>query len=122
MSDAESHRDGVPLIEDLSDAPEPHKTKTSKRKRVTGGDDDVEDKKVARRRKRTKKKPQDVHAEALDSALGVNLAIAHLDSRLMADHIAQRTRRFHPDLSLVEAEDMHISGRDNCSSGCGMDS
>ena len=31
-----------------------------------------------------------------------------MDSRLMADHIAQRTKRFQPDLSMVEAEDIHV--------------
>jgi protein CMS1 len=56
------------------------------------------------------KKPKDLDDEALDVDLGVNHAIAHMDSRLMADHIAQRTKRFRPELSLVEVEDVHVPG------------
>lgn len=111
MADSDDDQAGIPLIEDLSDSPAPAAKKSSKRKRSAEDEGHVEEKKAAKKKKRTKKKPQNVDDEALDSALGVNHAIAHMDSRLMADHIAQRTRRFQPDLSLVEAEDIHISGK-----------
>lgn len=101
MSDSEDQA-GVPLIEPLSDSDARTPQTSNKRKR------DTEGKKSAKRRKL--KKPKDVDDEALDVELGVNHAIAHMDSRLMADHMAQRTRRFQPDLSLVEVEERYIPG------------
>ncbi|KJY01903.1 hypothetical protein TI39_contig273g00002 [Zymoseptoria brevis] len=111
MSDSDSDQAGVPLIEDLSDSPEPQKKDASaKRKRSAEDDEEVESKKDAKKlKKKRPKKPKDINDDALDSKLGVNLAIGHMDSTLMADHIAQRTRRFNPDLSTVEAEDSYIS-------------
>ncbi|EME38800.1 hypothetical protein DOTSEDRAFT_180706 [Dothistroma septosporum NZE10] len=106
MSDSEDQA-GVPLIEDLSDSPKPQKSKSTKRKREA----DDESKKAARKKKRTKKKPDDVDDSSLDSELGINRSIARMDSQLMADHIAQRTRRFQPDLSAVELEDVHIPAK-----------
>lgn len=46
----------------------------------------------------------------LDLEKGINMAIGRFDSRFLADHVAQRTKRFQPDLSFVELEDRHISG------------
>ncbi|KAF2170316.1 hypothetical protein M409DRAFT_19138 [Zasmidium cellare ATCC 36951] len=111
MADSDDDQVGIPLIEDLSDWSPPAAKKSSKRKREGNEEEGLADKKAAKKKKRTKKKPQDVEDEALDTKLGINHAIAHMDSRLMADHIAQRTRRFQPDLSLVEAEDIHISDK-----------
>ena len=41
---------------------------------------------------------------------GLNLAIAKMDSNLLADHIAQKTNRLEPNLSLVELEDRRLPG------------
>ena len=41
---------------------------------------------------------------------GLNLAIAKMDSNLLADHIAQKSKRLEPDLSLVELEDRRLPG------------
>ncbi|GIZ38084.1 hypothetical protein CKM354_000151000 [Cercospora kikuchii] len=108
MSDSEDQA-GVPLIEPISDSdsPAPAKSKSNKRKRET--EDDAEAKKAARKARRKAKKPQDIDDSTLDAEKGINTAIAQMDSRLMADHIAQRTKRFQPDLSLVEAEDWRLS-------------
>ncbi|KAL8784564.1 MAG: hypothetical protein Q9213_003912 [Squamulea squamosa] len=38
----------------------------------------------------------------------INPAICRMDNRLLADYVAQRTKRFGDHLSLVELEDMHI--------------
>lgn len=64
------------------------------------------------RRKRPKKSKKSKEDEDynLDLDQGLNLAIAKLDNRLLADYIAKRTKRFFPDLSLVELEDRYISG------------
>lgn len=106
MSDSEDQA-GVPLIEDISDSDSPAPTKSTKRKRAN--DDDPEAKKAARKAKRKAKKPQDIDDSTLDAEKGINTAIGQMDSRLMADHLAQRTKRFQPDLSLVEAEDWRLS-------------
>lgn len=109
MADSDDDQTGIPLIERLSETPPPASKRTSKRKRDEE-DGEAAEKKAAKKKRRTKKKPHDVEDEALDSVLGINRAIAHMDSSLMADHIAQRTRRFQPDLNLVETEDIHIPG------------
>ena len=103
MSDFDGDAIGEPLFEGLSSPEPPHSTK---RKR------DAESKSDSRRtaKRRKLKKPKDVDDGALDMELGVNHAIAYMDSRLMADHIAQRTRRFQPELSVVEMEDIHVPG------------
>ena len=106
MSDSDSEQAGVPLIEDVSDSDAPATSNAAKRKRENDPDAPVESKRAAKRKK--SKKPKDVQDEALDEEKGVNHAIAHMDSNLMADHIAQRTKRFKPDLSIVEAEDLHV--------------
>lgn len=106
MVDSDDDQGGIPLIEDISS--DEHERSPKKRKRDTEAD--AEDKKAARKKKRTKKKPQDVDDELLDASLGINRAIGHMDSRLIVDHVAQRVKRFQPDLSLVEAEDLYLPG------------
>ncbi|KAK5133484.1 hypothetical protein LTR08_007726 [Meristemomyces frigidus] len=103
MSEPTDVEAGEPLIESShsgSPAPQP----STKRKR----EDDVkpESKRAAKRKK--SKKPKDVDDEALDLVVGLNHAIAHMDSRLMADHIAQRSKRFRPEMSVVEVEDSYV--------------
>lgn len=101
MSDSDEDGVGVPLLEGFPDS-ESTKQTSSKRK------SDPDEKSSAKRRKL--KKPKDVEDDALDAELGVNHAIAHMDPRLLADHVAQRTKRFKPDLSIVEREDWHVPG------------
>lgn len=108
MSDSDDGHMGVPLVEGLSNGEHPDPQASAKRKRE---DDSKPESKRAAKRKKTKKKPKDVDDDALDSELGINHAIGHMDSRLLADHIAQRSKRFQPEMSLVEAEDMHIPER-----------
>lgn len=103
MSDSEAG--GVPLLEPLSSSTSPAPTLSTKRKR------EAEPKsKRAAKRKRTKK-PKDINEDELDEELGVNTAIARMDSRLLADYVAQRTKRFESDLSLVELEDRYLPER-----------
>lgn len=107
MSDSDVDGGGVPLLEGLSSSASPEPQPSAKRKRE---DDAKPESKRAAKRKKTKK-PKDVEDEALDLELGVNHAIRHMDSRLMADHVAQRTKRFRPEMSMFEAEDVHIPER-----------
>jgi len=95
MSDSEG---GIPLIEPLSPSPQP----SSKRKR-----DDDGQKKKSHKRKRTKK-PKDIDDADLDEEAGINRAVGHMDPRLLADHVAQRTKRFESELSFVELEDRYL--------------
>lgn len=46
-----------------------------------------------------------------EPAENINLAIGMMDSRLLADYVAQRNRRFGEQLSPVEIEDLRIPGR-----------
>ncbi len=91
-----------PLFEGLLDSGSEREV-AKKRKR------DVEEKTTSKRRK--PRQPKDVDESALDVDAGVNNAIAHMDRRLLADHIAQRTKRFLSDFSLLELEECHVPGR-----------
>jgi hypothetical protein len=115
MSDTEEG--GIPLMEPLSPSasPEPEtRPAGSKRKREDGDEDEapVPQTKAAKRKKaknaKKAKQPKDIEEDALDLEAGVNHAIAHMDSQLLADHVAQRTKRFHTELSDMELEDLHI--------------
>lgn len=107
MSDSEDIGAGVPLVEALSRSTSPEASEPTKRKREDEAP--AESKRAAKRRK--SKKPKDIADDALDLEAGVNHAIAHMDSQLLADHIAQRTKRFQSDLSLVELDDLRVSGK-----------
>lgn len=68
----------------------------------------VEKKKAAKRRQ---KKPKEIHDEDLNEELEINAAFSQMDSRLLADYIAQRTLRFgERELSAVELADRHFPG------------
>lgn len=98
-----------------STSPEPQtRPSGSKRKREDGDEDEAPaaQTKAAKRKKaknaKKAKQPKDIEEDALDLEAGVNHAIAHMDSQLLADHVAQRTKRFHTELSDMELEDMHL--------------
>ena len=63
-----------------------------------------------RKRSRKSKESDSNEDHDLDLDKGLNLAIAKLDNRLLADYVAKRTKHFSPDLSLFDLEDQHISG------------
>ena len=97
---------GIPAFEGFSESLIHNSDVPGKRKREDGLQVDTQKSK----KRRKSKKPKDVDDAALDVELGVNHAIAHMDSRLLADHIAQRTKKFNPELSVVEIEDTYIPG------------
>lgn len=80
-------------------------SKTSKKRKHEG----QAGSKAPLKKKKSRKTQQDDDVD-LDLEKGVNMAIGRFDSHLLADYVAQRTKRFQPDLSLVELEDRHISG------------
>ena len=67
--------------------------------------------KRAAKRKRSKKTTE-AYDDAMDVEAGINRTLAHMDSQLVADHLAQRNRRFNSDLSTMELEEMQIPGTD----------
>lgn len=93
MSDSDSGG-GVPLIE-------PAFAGGKKRKR-----DDAEARKAKKNRRN--KKPNDIHEDELDQELGVNLAVSQMDGNLMVNYIARRTKKFEPDLSTVELDELYL--------------
>ncbi|KAL9126217.1 MAG: hypothetical protein Q9175_007948 [Cornicularia normoerica] len=89
----------------------PHRT--AKRKRNDDEDNDHEAVVVNPAKWKKSKKSNKSNSDGdcnLDLDRGLNLAIAKLDNRLLADYVAKRTKRSFPDLSLVELEDRFISG------------
>lgn len=57
------------------------------------------------------KKLKEGEDETLDLEQGVNTSIGKYDNRLLADFVAQRTKRFDPGLTLLELEHRYIPGR-----------
>ncbi len=86
-------------------------SQNTKRKRSTDDNSEIAPVKPAKRKK--VKKAKRIEDEELDLEHGLNLAIGKLDSRLQADYVAQRTKHFSSELSLVELEDRHIPGIDS---------
>jgi protein CMS1 len=95
-----------PLLERLSASPEPEAKiagpTSKKRKRGVVSAD-----KAA---KKSKSKKNVVEEDELDIDKGINRAFSHMDNQLLADYIAQRTRKYESDLSSIELEDKHIPG------------
>lgn len=57
-----------------------------------------------------KKQRTAAEEDDLDLSMGINKSFAHMDSQLLGDYVAQRTRKFEIDLSSVELEERYISG------------
>jgi len=101
-----------PLLERLSATPQPGNSstklqKSSKRKREA---DLPESKKTAKKPKNRKKKAIDEDDDELNTEAGINKAFSHMDSNLLADYIAQRTRKYESELSSIELDDRYLPG------------
>jgi len=107
MSDNENLQD--PLIERPSASPEPASPPASKKRKrnLTKGSSGE----TLPGKKKKKPKTKVVEEDELDLEAGINNAFSHMDSQLLADYIAQRTRRYESDLSSIELEDKYIPGR-----------
>jgi len=98
-----------PLIERLSASPEsdlPHSKQKSSKKRKR-----VPEKSEKQEKKAKRKKAKATEDEELDIDAGINTAFSHMNNQLLADYIAQRTRKYESDLSSVELEDKYIPGK-----------
>lgn len=92
-----------PLIERLSASPEfssADDRQSKKRKHSSKSDNSA----------KTQKKRKVVDNDELDLEAGINTSFANMDSQLLADYVAQKTRKFESELSSVELEDRYISG------------
>lgn len=103
-----------PLVERLSASSPPmsslrENTKTTKRKR--GADKDPSAK-VLTGQRHTKKVKTVTRTGSLSGDTSINEAIADMDNQLLADYVAQQTRRFEDQLSSVELEDKYLPGKD----------
>jgi len=100
-----------PLLERLSATPEPQQvpeSKQSSKKRKRGAEAEPT-KKLAKKEKSKKSRAAFDDAE-LDMEIGVNKAFSHMDSQLLADYLAQRTRMYEKDLSSIEWEEKYLPG------------
>lgn len=79
-------------------------------KRKRDKDDDGEVSPVAKRKAKKAKKAKPAQDADVDLENGVNNALGKMDNRLLADYVAQKTKRFESNLSLLELEDKHIPG------------
>jgi protein CMS1 len=98
-----------PLLERLSATPERELSPTMKKlskKRKRAPDQDQAPKKATKKAKDKKANP--TGDGALDTEAGINIAFSHMDSQLLADYIAQRTRKYESDLSSIELEDKYL--------------
>ena len=90
-----------------SQSPEYEQITSLKRKRET---DHWEEPDPKQKRKSSKRlnNPED------GTRGSINASIAYMGSSLLADHLAQKTRRFESNLSPIELEDRYISGERSC--------
>lgn len=90
-------------------------TQETTKKRKLQESDAATDAALRKKQKRQQKKKQlrQKYAQGetdLDLEAGLNRAFERMDGQLLADHLAQKTRRFGADLSPVELADLYISG------------
>ena len=83
-----------------------------KRKQSIENDEDQNfSKRATKKRGLEKTNPPTSEVGILEFERGINPAIGKMDNQLIADWVAQRTRRFASDLSVVELEDQYLPGR-----------
>lgn len=104
-----------PLLERISGSPEPEadasKTiQSNKRKR--NQDEEHAPKNTAKKatKKTNNKKAKLIENDDLDVESGINKAFSHMDNQLLADYVAQGTRKYESDLSTIELEDKYLPG------------
>ena len=97
-----------PFIERLSASPEPTSAPTS-HKRKRGAVEQSAGK--ATKKSKKSKKSKAAEEDGLDVKNGINTAFSHMDNQLLADYVAQRTRKHQSELSTIELEDTYIPGK-----------
>ncbi len=92
---------GHPNLQDLQNLP-------SHRKRNRDEEEEVGTISPKRKKKARRKITSDA---VFDEELGVNTAIGQMDSQLLVDYVAKRTKKFEPNVSAVEMDDRYIPTR-----------
>ena len=88
----------------------PDSGKTSKKRKL--GEISAPTEKSSKRKRKKKPRGRDLEDEQIyDDDLRLNKVVSHMSSGLLADHIAQRTKKLGSDLSVVELEDRRVSGK-----------
>lgn len=96
----------------MSPAPEngiPSIAKNSKRK----AESDDGEPPISKRALKKKKKSKKAHSadDEIDEEQHINRAISKMNGGLLADLVARQTKRFAPNMSVLELEDRRIPGR-----------
>jgi hypothetical protein len=99
-----------PLIERSSASPEPASPAVCKKRKRNLKETSAGETPAAAGKKKKEPKTKTVEEDELDLEAGINNAFSHMDSQLLADYVAQRTRRYESDLSSIELEDKYIPG------------
>ncbi|KAG0650236.1 cms1 [Hyphodiscus hymeniophilus] len=94
-----------PLIEQPGVSPEPEDLTTTSKKRKRGDLEQTTKKAVKKTKAKRGKTDED---DEIDTETRINKAFAHMDNQLLADYVAQRTRKYESDLSSVELEDKYL--------------
>jgi protein CMS1 len=100
-----------PLLERLSFTPEQQEAGPTNKhsiKRKRDRDEGHPPKKAAKKTKGNKAK--NTKDDDLDVESRINNAFSHMDNQLLADYMAQRTRKYESDLSTIELEDKYLPG------------
>jgi len=105
MSDSDTGG-GVPLID-------PAFAGQKKRKR-----DDAATRSA--KKSRRNKKPNDIRDDDLDEELGLNLALGRMEGQILVDYIARRTKKYEPDLSTIELDELYLPGNYSLLSSAGL--
>ncbi|MCJ1263315.1 hypothetical protein MMC22_003185, partial [Lobaria immixta] len=98
-----------PQILTTSAQPPPSLPVSQATKRASDGDNEdtvLSDKDLIKRSKKRRLHRED--QQKLDLDHGVNVDIAKMDTHLLANYVAQHTKRFHVEFSSVELEDLHL--------------
>ena len=78
---------------------------------VENNQDQKISKRAIKKRRSEKTDPSAGEVGILDLDQGINSAIGKMDNQLIADWVAQRIRRFAPDLGVLELENQYLPGR-----------
>jgi len=99
----------------------PAPTSGNDRKRKIMDDEEADEKTITESKASTKrlkrqkfKEKKNAKATAnpdIDTVTGLNTAIGRMDASHLADYVAKQTKKFQPELSVVELEDRRVPGK-----------
>lgn len=109
MSDSDSIAD-YPVPGEILLPPSSASVSSLPMKRKRDDEDEGKSTPAAKRKAKRAKKVRPADDADLDLENGINHALGRMDNRLLADYVAQKTKRFEGNLSIVDLEDKHIPG------------